>query len=213
MDQTMEGPRPTINPNLWVRTGRVRKYTHYGLANQKPAPPESREGGRKTVGRLNRRVNWQRVAYADLPRGPARNAGTPGLPAPHPPLSRVEYNSSPALTSRQACAERPINLIKMWKITSFFCLEKCLFLWIYPLFIISKNCAGHFCRDTTNENKHLTVFINKQHWFQTKLLRVPLKIVHSHLCITGHLKLRLQYSLFQSQVYKSSKTNPDNRDI
>ena len=32
-------------------------------------------------------------------------------------------------------------------------LNKCLFLWIYPLFFVSKKCASQFCRETTQENK------------------------------------------------------------
>ena len=43
----------------------------------------------------------------------------------------------------------------MWKITSFFSLKKCLFLWLTPMFLISKKCASHFCRVANNEKKDL----------------------------------------------------------
>ena len=43
------------------------------------------------------------------------------------------------------------NLSKMWRLTSFFWLEKCLFLRIFTLVLVGKKCAWHFGRDTTNE--------------------------------------------------------------
>ena len=46
-----------------------------------------------------------------------------------------------------------LNLSKMWKIPSFFWLEKCLFQRVSPLLLISKNCTNHFRRETSIENK------------------------------------------------------------
>ena len=34
-----------------------------------------------------------------------------------------------------------------------FLIRKWLFLWVSSLFLVSKKCASHFCRETTNENK------------------------------------------------------------
>ena len=48
--------------------------------------------------------------------------------------------------------------IKMWKRTAFFWLAKCLFLWVSPMLLISKKCAGYIRRETANDNKQL----NKQ---------------------------------------------------
>ena len=43
---------------------------------------------------------------------------------------------------------------KLWKILSFFQLEKCLFLCAWPLLLINKKCVSHFRRQTANWNKH-----------------------------------------------------------
>ena len=61
----------------------------------------------------------------------------------------------------------------MWKITSFL-LEKCLFLWISPLFLISKKCASQVCREHANENKHFKSKNVKFILVQTKLNQASL---------------------------------------
>ena len=42
---------------------------------------------------------------------------------------------------------------KMWKILSFFSLNKCFFLWVSPLLLKKKECGSHYHRELTNENK------------------------------------------------------------
>ena len=42
---------------------------------------------------------------------------------------------------------------KMWKILSFFSLNKCFFLWVSPLLLKKKECGSHNHRELTNENK------------------------------------------------------------
>ena len=63
---------------------------------------------------------------------------------------------------------------KTWKKKSFLWLEKCLFLIIYSLLLISKECSSHFCRETVNENKQ---FKETRTWISNSYLirqRVPL---------------------------------------
>ena len=56
----------------------------------------------------------------------------------------------------------PLSVIK--KVESFFCLEKCLFLWVSLFLLINKKCVSHFCKEPANEKKHL-----KKHkkWYLT----------------------------------------------
>ena len=63
------------------------------------------------------------------------------------------------------------NLIKskQRKITSVFCLEKWLILIIFPLFLIRKKYASHFCREPKNKQslKIMNIFFIFE---QTKIL-------------------------------------------
>jgi len=51
---------------------------------------------------------------------------------------------------------------KVWKILSFFWLEKCFFLWVSPLLVLSKKGATHFRRETANEINSLK---KQKHWY------------------------------------------------
>ena len=81
----------------------------------------------------------------------------------------------------------------MWKITSLFRLEKCLILWISPLFLVSKKCASHFCRETANEkkqSKESKTWISNSHLIRQSFYGYRCK---SGMEAEGHLKLRLQF--------------------
>ena len=58
-----------------------------------------------------------------------------------------------------------ISLIKIWKISSFIWLEKCLFLWIFLFYYNCKKCGSHFSRETTNKTNSL----NKSQWTRVNL--------------------------------------------
>ncbi len=86
---------------------------------------------------------------------------------------------------------------KMWKISSFFWIEKCLFLWFSPLILTNKKSSSHFRRETANENEQ---FKETKTWLSISFLtrqriqgyRNKSDIVLFAFCMEGHLKLRLQ---------------------
>ena len=68
----------------------------------------------------------------------------------------------PSITNGDACFTtvkplKPQFVKKNWNKPSIFWLEKCLFLWIFPLLLIYKEYASHFRREIANEKE-------QKHW-------------------------------------------------
>jgi len=74
---------------------------------------------------------------------------------------QVAHHSKMAMLDLQQCPGN-LYLIKMWKITLFFLI-------ISPVFLMSKKCVCHFCREYTNENEPFSKVLLDQ----TKLFTVP----------------------------------------
>ena len=84
-----------------------------------------------------------------------------------------------------------------WKIPLFSWLEKCLFLWISQLFLISKKCASHFCREIANDNKQFKE--RKTRISNSYLIRLRFQVYCSKsgtviFAMKGHMTLRVQYT-------------------
>ena len=71
----------------------------------------------------------------------------------------------------------------------FFRVNKCSFLIISELFLISKKCARHFYRKPRNKKQQKQIHGNQKG-----------TVVNCHLCMVGHLKFSWQSLFFETLI-------------
>ena len=97
------------------------------------------------------------------------------------------------------------DLIKMWKISSFSWLKKCLFWGIYPLLLLGKKCANHFCRESEKENKHFkeTKLWPKIHTWSDKAFKDTIVNRASPSLHEGSLEIKLIIHVKKGKLEKT----------